>query len=131
MSFAQNNEEIGVLKAILEGTSIRRSQNIVIYATSNRRHLVRETFEDRAGSDIHVNETIQEQMSLSERFGLAVNFSKPSKEKYLMIVRKLAKDYNVKNMDELELKAEKYALERGGRSPRVARQFVEYLKICE
>jgi len=131
LSFASDNEEIGVLKAILEGTAIRRSQNIVIYATSNRRHLVRETLEERMGSDIHINETIQEQVALSERFGLSVNFSKPGREEYLMIIRELARDYNVKNTDNIEAEAERFALERGGRSPRIARQFIEALKIKE
>lgn len=131
LSFAQNNEEIGALKAILEGTVSARSSNVVIYATSNRRHIVNEKFSDRGDDEIHRNETIQEQVSLSDRFGLSVIFSKPGKEQYLMIIQEIAEQYGIKDTVELDLRAERYALERGGRSPRVARQFVEYLKSME
>lgn len=131
LSFAKNNEEVGVLKAILEGTASAKASNTVIYATSNRRHLVNETFSDRGNDDIHINETIQEQVSLSERFGLSVNFSKPNKDQYLTIVHALAEQYGIQDTAELNLRAERHALERGGRSPRIARQFVEYLKSME
>ncbi len=131
LSFAQNNEEIGVLKAILEGTIAAKSSNIVIYATSNRRHLISEKFSDRGNDEIHRNEAIAEQISLSERFGLSVNFSTPDKEQFLSIVSELVRQYGIRNLADLELRAERYALERGGRSPRVARQFVERLKSTE
>lgn len=131
LSFAGNNEEIGALKAMLEGSVAARTQNIVIYATSNRRHLVKETFSDRGNDDIHINETIQEQTSLSERFGLSVGFFKPDKDQYLQIVFDLAKQYDLKNTENLELLAERHAIERGGRSGRCARQFIEYLKGME
>ena len=131
LSFAGNNEEIGVLKAILEGTVSARAANIVIYATSNRRHLINEKFSDRENDEIHRNETIQEQVSLSDRFGLSVNFSRPNREQYLAIIFALVKQYDIRNVNELELLAERYAIERGGRSPRVARQFVEQLKSNE
>ena len=128
LSFAKSNEEIGALKAVLEGSAAAKSSNIAIYATSNRRHLIHETFSDRGDDDVHRNETMQEQLSLSDRFGLSVNFFKPDKEKYLAIVNALAKQYGVSETADLDLMAERYALERGGRSPRVARQFIEYLK---
>ena len=131
LSFAQNCEEIGALKAILEGAASARTANVVIYATSNRRHIVNEKFSDRGDDEIHRNETIQEQVSLSQRFGLAVSFLKPDKAQYLSIVRALAQQYGVINIEELDLRAERYAIERGGRSPRVARQFVESLKSME
>jgi uncharacterized protein len=131
LSFAGNNEEIGVLKAILEGTVSARAANIVIYATSNRRHLINEKFSDRENDEIHRNETIQEQVSLSDRFGLSVNFSRPDRAQYLAIVFALVQQYDIRNIDELELRAERYAIERGGRSPRVARQFAEQLKSNE
>jgi len=131
LSFAGNNEEIGILKAILEGTVSAKASNVLIYATSNRRHLINEKFSDRANDEIHRNETIQEQVSLSDRFGLSVNFSRPDKEQYLAIVYALVSRYDVHSIDELELRAERYAIERGGRSPRVARQFVEKLKSME
>lgn len=131
LSFAETNEEIGVLKAILEGTVSAKASNIVIYATGNRRHLISEKFSDRGNDEIHRNETIAEQVSLSERFGLSVNFAKPDKEQYLFIVHELARQYGVRNTSDLERRAERYAMERGGRSPRVARHFSEYLKSIE
>ncbi|MGI6168357.1 MAG: ATP-binding protein [Christensenellales bacterium] len=132
LSFAKENDDFGALKAILEGSVAAKTPNIAIYATSNRRHLIKETFSSREGDDIHRNETIQEMVSLSGRFGLAVNFFQPDKEQYLEIVRSLKQKYGVLLPDEqLELEAERYALRRGGRSPRVARHFVEQLKSRE
>ena len=131
LSFAKNNEEIGALKAILEGSVTTKTPNVVIYATSNRRHLVQESFSDRNGDDIHINETIQEQISLSDRFGLAICFSKPDKKEYLDIVHGLLKEYKVNNIENVDILAERHALERGGRSGRTARQFVEQLKSME
>ncbi len=132
LSFEEAQDEFSALKAVLEGSVTAKAQNAVIYATSNRRHLVREMFSDRSGDDIHSNETIQEQRSLSERFGLSVSFFKPDKEQYLQIIHALQEPYGLQ-MDEqkLDLAAERYALQRGGRSPRVARQFMEYLKSKE
>lgn len=131
LSFTNTNEEIGVLKAILEGSVAAKTSNIAIYATSNRRRLIKETFSERGNDDIHINETIQEQISLSERFGLSVGFFKPNKDEYLKIVFELAKQYQLKNTENLEIMAERHALERGGRSGRCARQFIEYLKSLE
>ncbi len=131
LSFSKNNEEIGALKAILEGSVTAKTSNVVIYATSNRRHLVQESFSDREGDDIHRNETIQEQISLSDRFGLSICFHKPGKNEYLDIVHGLVKEYKVKNIENIDMLAERYAMERGGRSGRTARQFVEYLKSME
>lgn len=128
LSFTQSNEEIGVLKAIIEGSASARPENVVIYATSNRRHLIKESFSERTGDDIHREETIQEQVSLSDRFGLTVLFAKPNKKEYLRIVSSLAKQLNVDDTDNMEVLAESYALKRGGRSGRTARQFVEALK---
>jgi predicted AAA+ superfamily ATPase len=127
LSFAEDRGEVGLLKAILEGTVSARTKNVVIYATSNRRHIVNERFSDRGDDEIHRNETIQEQVSLSQRFGLAVNFMRPDRAQYLLIVRELALQYGVNDLEALDLMAERYAIERGGRSPRVARQFVESL----
>ena len=106
-----------------------KSSNAVIYATSNRRHLVKEKFSDREGDDVHFNNTIQETVSLSDRFGIHVYFGKPDKETYLNIVRSLADKKRIKyNTDELDLAAEKFALEKGSRSARAAKQFVESLR---
>jgi predicted AAA+ superfamily ATPase len=131
LSFAQDSSEVGALKAILEGAASARTANVVIYASSNRRHIVSEKFSDRGDDEIHRNETIQEQVSLSQRFGLAVSFLKPDRAHYLEIVRALAQQYGVRDISDLDLKAERCAIERGGRSPRVAKQFVEALKSME
>jgi len=129
LSFTECNEESGALKAILEGSAAARTKNVVIYATSNRRHIVNERFSDREGGDIHRNETIEEQTSLSERFGLRVYFGKPDKEGYLSIVGALLHQYGLDTTDELLLQAERFALSRGGRSPRVAKQFAESVLV--
>lgn len=132
LSFAKDSDDFNALKAILEGSVFSKTPNILIYATSNRRHLVKESFSDRSGDDVHFNETMQELCSLSDRFGLSVSFFKPDKELYLKIVHGLKKQYGVKMDDaELDLEAERYAIHRSGRSPRVARQFIEYLKSIE
>ena len=128
LSFSTNDSDFGALKAILEGGVAGKTENLAIYATSNRRNLVKENFNDRNGDDIHLQDTIQEVMSLSARFGLKVTFSKPNKDLYLSIVENLAIQYNIgiaKN--ELEIQAEAFALRNGGRSPRTAKQFIEYL----
>ena len=131
LSFSTNNEEIGALKAILEGSVTAKTSNVVIYATSNRRHLVQESFSEREGDDIHRNETIQEQISLSDRFGLSICFSKPNKKEYLDIIHGLLEEYKVKKIENVDMLAEQHAMSRGGRSGRTARQFVEYLKSIE
>ena len=129
LSFTENDDNFSALKATLEGSVTGRGDNSVIYATSNRRHLIRESFSDRNGDDIHVNDTLQETMSLSARFGLTVIFERPDRDEYLDIVVNLAR-LNGINMaeDELINKAETHAIRRNGRSPRTARQFVELLK---
>lgn len=128
LSFNKNDDSLGTLKAILEGSASAKSQNAVIYATSNRRHLVKESFSDRDGDDIHANDTKAELLSLSERFGLTVLFGKPDKKLYLEIVKNLAQKKGISlPEDELLLKAEEYALRKGGRSARAAEQFTDLL----
>ena len=128
LSFSTNDSDFGALKAILEGGVSGKTNNIVIYATSNRRNLVKENFNDRNGDDIHLQDTIQEVMSLSARFGLKVTFSKPNKDLYLSIVENLAMQYNIcMDKNELDISAEAFAIRNGGRSPRTAKQFIEYL----
>ncbi|WP_337403223.1 ATP-binding protein [Porcipelethomonas sp.] len=126
LSFAKDDDNFGALKAILEGSVSARANNIVIYATSNRRHLVKESFADRDGDDVHRNDTVQELISLSERFGLRITFSKPNKYEYLEIVKGLAK-LNSLDMseEELEKEAERFAVGRSGRSARAAKQFID------
>ena len=128
LSFNKNDDNFSMLKATLEGSASVRARNAVIYATSNRRHIVKETFSDREGSDIHRNDTVQETLSLSERFGLTVLFQKPSKELYLKIVHELADRHGVtKDRAQMDIEAEAFALRRGYRSARCAEQYIESL----
>ena len=126
LSFTANDDNFAALKAILEGSVGGRSANIAVYATSNRRHLIKETLSDRGGDDIHHADTMQELMSLSARFGLTVTFLRPDKDRFVHIVTELAERYGVDvPHDELIVRAEAFAIRSGGRSPRVARQFIE------
>ena len=128
LSFSKDDDDFSALKAILEGSVSARSQNVVIYATSNRRHLVKENFSDREGDDVHFNDTMQEIISLSERFGLQITFNRPDKAAYLNIVHSLADSHNIKyDADKLDIEAERFALMRGTRSARAAKQFVDSL----
>lgn len=130
LSFTSEDDDFCYLKGILEGNITGKSDNIVIYATSNRRHLVRELAEDRAGTDIHVNDTLQQTMSLSARFGITVTFQKPQKDLYLEIVKHLAEDEGIDiPEEELFRQAERFAIRSNGRSPRTAKQFLQLLKI--
>lgn len=126
LSFTANDDNFAALKAILEGSVGGRAQNAAVYATSNRRHLIKETLSDRSGDDIHEADTRQELMSLSARFGLTVTFQRPEKQRFAAIVLELARQYGVQMpADQLIVKAEAFAIRAGGRSPRVAKQFVE------
>ena len=128
LSFNQNDDNFNMLKAALEGSASAMADNAVIYATSNRRHIIKESFSDREGDDVHRNDTLQELLSLSERFGLTVLFSKPNKALYLEIVKELAKRFEIKiNEKELEIQAEAFALRKGNRSVRYAEQFIKSL----
>ncbi len=128
LSFNQNDDNFSMLKAALEGSASAMADNALIYATSNRRHIIKESFADREGDDVHRNDTLQETLSLSERFGLTVLFSKPNKALYLQIVKELANRYGVR-MDEktLEVRAEEFAIRKGNRSARCAEQFINSL----
>ena len=129
LSFAANDDNFAALKAILEGSVGGRSHNVAVYATSNRRHLVKESMTDRTGDDLHASDTRQELMSLSARFGLTVTFQQPDKVRYEAILLELARQYGVQMpSDQLYIKGEAFALRAGGRSPRVAKQFIELLK---
>ena len=129
LSFSSNDDNFAALKAILEGSVSRQASNTIIAATSNRRHLVKESVSDRFQDDMHENDTRQEMLSLSARFGLVVTFLKPDRERYLYIVEQLAAEYHLDvEPDVLREKAETFALRAGGRTPRVARQFMEQIK---
>ncbi len=130
LSFNQNDDAFSALKGILEGNVTSYSKNIAIYATSNRRHLIKESMEARMGNDIHLNDTLQETMSLSARFGLTITFSKPEKDLYLEIVDSLAAEYGLQvEAGELHRKAEAFAIRSNGRSPRTAKQFIQLVSI--
>lgn len=128
LSFAANDDNFAALKAILEGSVGGRSHNVAVYATSNRRHLVKESMSDRTGDDLHASDTRQELMSLAARFGLTVTFQQPDKERFDTILLELARQYGVQMpSDQLFIKGAAFALRAGGRSPRVAKQFIEML----
>ncbi len=136
LSFNSDDDNFSALKAILEGSASVQSPNTVIYVTSNRRHLVKESFSDRDGDEVHRGDTMQEQISMSERFGLVILFTKPSKQGYLEIVRGLFDEMKLEWSDEVEVKACAFALRKGGFTPRAAEQFVdqcaaEQMKIAE
>lgn len=129
LSFNKNDDCFSMLKAVLEGSAVSKSGNAVIYATSNRRHIVKESFADRTGTDdVHRNDTMQELLSLSDRFGLTVYFQKPNRGLYLDIVHELAERNGITlEKSQLDVKAEAFALARGSRSPRAAEQFIKSL----
>jgi hypothetical protein len=131
LSFQAGDDTYAALKAILEGGVAAKSRNVAIYATSNRRHLVKERFSDRDGDDVHRNDSMQEALSLSERFGIQLTFQKPDKATYLDIVHHLAVEAGALAADgdtaQIDAEAERFALGRGGRSARAARQFVDGL----
>ena len=128
LSFNQSDDCFSMLKAALEGSAAAKAPNAVIYATSNRRHIVRESFADREGGDVHRNDTLQETLSLSERFGMTILFARPDRKLYLEIIRELAAKHHIPvDIKELEIKAEAFALARGTRSARCAEQFIESL----
>lgn len=128
LSFRANDPGFMALKAALEGGVRARPSNVAIYATSNRRHLVQESFQSRIGDELHLNDTLEESASLAARFGLVVNFARPERELYLDIVRGYAALYGLSLSGErLAEQAEAFAIRAGGRTPRAAKQFVEQL----
>jgi predicted AAA+ superfamily ATPase len=127
LSFVSNDKDFTALKTVLEGSVAARSDNVVVYATSNRRHLVNETFGSRQGDEIHLNDTLEEVSSLSARFGIVITFGKPDRDLFVTLVMQLAEHYGLSMpKNDLIKGAEAYAIRSGGRSPRVARQYVEY-----
>ena len=130
LSFEDFEIEYKYLKAIIEGGLGKKPDNVLIYATSNRRHLVREKFsdkEDRA-EDLHTSDTVQEKLSLVARFGVSIYYIAPNKKEFQNIVRTLAERYHIQMPEEeLFLEANKWELSHGGLSGRTAQQFINYL----
>ncbi len=132
LSFEEFEVEYKFLKAVIEGGVETKPENILIYATSNRRHLIKETWNDRGDIEVdngmHRSDTMEEKLSLVNRFGVTINYAKPSQKEYFHIVLELAHRQGIAMSDE-ELKAEanKWELNHGGISGRTAQQFVNYL----
>lgn len=132
LSFEEFETEYKYLKAIIEGGMETKPENVLIYATSNRRHLIRETWKDRSdltNEEIHQSDTMQEKLSLVNRFGISIHYAKPSPKEFFQIVIQLAKRYPELTITEEKLCAEanKWELSHGGISGRTAQQFIHYL----
>lgn len=129
ISYNGDDEGYSFLKQILEGSVVAVPENCVIYATTNRRHIIKETVSERSGDEIHAADARDENMSLADRFGLYITFISPDKNEYLDIVRQLADDRKIEISDEkLCALAERFALKKCGRSPRTAKQLVDILQ---
>lgn len=132
LSFEEFEIEYKFLKAVIEGGMETKPDNVLIYATSNRRHLIRETWSDRSDmsqDELHRSDTMQEKLSLVARFGVTINYSKPTKKEFNQIVCELAKRYPQIRLSEEELmaKANAWEMSHGGISGRTAQQFINYL----
>ena len=132
MSFEEDDDAYKSLKVVLEGNVTARAQNVVVYATSNRRHLIREFYGDRPrpkdADEIHNWDTVQEKLSFSDRFGMTLTFGPADQETYLEIVRHLVKQSGLEILPvELDFEALQWATKHNGRSGRTARQFVDFL----
>lgn len=133
LSFEEDDDAFKALKVVLEGNLTARPQNIAVYATSNRRHLIREFFADRPSpkdnDEIHAWDTMQEKLSFSDRFGLTLTFEPADQKTYLQIVRHLAAQAGIEiSQEDVERQALQWATRHNGRSGRTARQFVDFLK---
>jgi hypothetical protein len=133
LSFEEDDEAFKALKVVLEGNITARPQNLVVYATSNRRHLIREFFGDRPrprdADEIQVWDTVQEKLSFSDRFGLSLTFEPADQTTYLEIIRHLAAQAKINlTPEDLEYRALQWATRHNGRSGRTARQFIDFLR---
>lgn len=132
LSFEEDDDAFKALKVVLEGSLTARPKNLVVYATSNRRHLIREFFEDRPrprdADEIHSWDTLQEKLSFSDRFGLTLTFEAADQSTYLRIVHHLAQQAGLRlNQEELEFRARQWTVQQNGCSGRTARQFIDWL----
>jgi predicted AAA+ superfamily ATPase len=133
LSFEEEDDAFKALKVVLEGNLTARPQNVVVYATSNRRHLIREYFADRPTpkeqEEIHAGDTMQEKLSFSDRFGLTLTFQPADQNTYVEIVQHLAAQANINiSPEDLKYQALQWATRHNGRSGRTARQFIDFLK---
>ena len=130
LSFEEFEIEYKYLKAVIEGGLEKKPDNVLIYATSNRRHLIRENFKDREerDEDLHINDTVQEKLSLSSRFGVTIYFGSPDMKQFQEIVRRLAEKEGIEIPEqELLTKANQWELSHGGLSGRTAQQFIDHI----
>lgn len=130
LSFEEFEIEYKYLKAVIEGGLEKKPDNVLIYATSNRRHLIRENFRDREerDEDLHINDTVQEKLSLSSRFGVTIYFGSPDMKQFQEIVRRLAEKEEIEIPEqELLAKANQWELSHGGLSGRTAQQFIDHI----
>lgn len=130
LSFEEFEIEYKYLKAVIEGGLERKPENVLIYATSNRRHLIRESFDDKDGrrEDLHASDTVQEKLSLVYRFGVTIFFCAPDKKEFQNIVSVLARRHHIQMPEEqLLLEANRWELSHGGLTGRTAQQFIDYL----
>ncbi|MGP0128926.1 MAG: ATP-binding protein [cyanobacterium endosymbiont of Rhopalodia musculus] len=133
LSFEEDDDTFKSLKVVLEGSVTARADNVVVYATSNRKHLIREFVGDRPQlsdfDEVHAWDTVQEKLSFSDRFGLTLTFEPANQEKYLTIVNYLAQQIRLDlPQEELEFRAKQWAMKQNGRSGRTARQFIHFLQ---
>jgi predicted AAA+ superfamily ATPase len=132
LSFEQEDKGFSALKTALEGGLERRPDNVAIYVTSNRRHMIRESFADRQGDDVHARETLEERTSLSERFGLRLSYLALDKQRYTDMVLSMCHQRGLTIPDaQIRLEANRWELQHGSRTPRVACQLVEKLAGLE
>ena len=129
LSFEDYETDYKYLKAVIEGGLEKKPENVLIYATSNRRHLIRENYSDKEDEDMHTGDTVQEKLSLAYRFGVTIYFGRPDKKEFQNIVKTLADRYGIEMpVEELFLEANKWELSHGGLSGRTASQFIDYLR---
>ena len=123
MTFETHETDYRALKIAMEGQLQAQNENVLIYATSNRRHLIRENWSDREGGEVHVNDQMQETLSLSERFGISIVFSSPNQKEYLHIVSELLKQHGVEMNADIEKAAVVWQMNYGSKNARCAKQF--------
>lgn len=128
LSFEKHEPEYRTLKVSMEGQLGSIPQNVLIFATSNRRHLIKENWKDREGGDVHAGDNMQEMLSLSERFGISLVFAAPNQKEYLGIVAKLLEKKGIEMNAEIEKQAIVWQMNYGGRTPRCAAQFAASYK---